>query len=395
MNNMVTVFYIVLSCLLLIQPSSGATPQVTLSQSFITPRQNIFNDTTSDHWKLGPSNDVYHTQTDLQYQQTLGDHFKFSTHLDYGSGNYRFADQFRLQTLYGQIIYPNQTLKLGRLTQWNSLVNARFDGADYSYKSSSMGELNIAGGRIASFTGKSSDESFFITSWGKATASSKITLQVWGNFTNSDESVKSGLVMTQKLKNRFNLITYISWNFSENKPYYNRVRLDKRYGHHKILFDLTHRNYDLKKIYPFIKKSLFVSPTATFSLLSNFENGTQLINKIGVRISNKNCYFYSGTLSTHSAQFSLTAGNNSDDIFIGGDFSFSANLIKAISYGGSISYNSLDFAGNIETQNSLGAYTWAKWKPVPNFLIEIFARVYQNSYFSTDGRGGLNVIYTF
>ncbi len=370
-------------------------PHITLSQSFITPRQTIFDNNTVDQWIFGSSNNVYHAQTDLRFQQNIGKHLKLASHLAYGSQNYRFTDNLRIHTLYGQIAYPGYTLKIGRLTQWNSLVNVRLDGFDYSLNSTKWGELNVAAGRVPSFTGVVEDETFFITSWGSRSPNLKITLHLWGNYIGDEMSIKSGLVMTKKLFHKINLKTYLSWNFSENAPYYNRIRLSRKYAHHRILFDLTHRNFDLKKIYPFIGKSLFVSPTATFMVQSYFNNGYQLLNKFGYRLSNDTRYYYSGSFSTNSAQFTVTVGNNSNDIFVGGGFSFSANLFKSISYGGSLSIYSIDFAENIDTQDSMGAYTWVKWRPTPNLLFEIFARTYQNEYFSQDGRGGFNVVYTF
>jgi len=379
----------------MLQLGTGALPHITLSQSFITPRQTIFNDTALDQWIFGSSGDVYHAQTDLRFQQNFGRHIKLATHLAYGSPNYRFTEDFRVHTLYGQIDYPGYSLKIGRLTQWNSLVNARFDGFDYSVKSTRFGELNIAAGKVPSFTGSNEDETFFITSWGSKSPNLKVTVHLWGNYVGNEESIKTGFIMTKKLFHQINLKTYISWNISENEPYYNRIRLSRKYKHHRILLDLTHRNFDLKKIYPFISKSLFVSPTATFSVQSYFLGGYQLLNKFGYRFSRDTRFYYSGSFSTHSVQFTVTAGNNSDDLFIGGSFSFSANLFNTISYGGSLSINSVDFAENIESQDSIGAYTWVKWRPVRNLMIEIFARAYQNGYFNQDGRGGLNVVYTF
>lgn len=388
---------IVLILLFCAVPAFASNPEVTVSQSFVSPRLNLFNDTSVNQYKLSSLDETVHFLTDVDYFQSIGAVYKIISRMSYGSPNFRYADEFQFHNLYVQADHNRHHAKLGRINLWNSLVNEKIDGLEYVY-GNKISALSFAGGYVPVYNNIEEDRAFFKTSWENHFNSMKISGHLWGDLYDSetrDNSIKAGFIFNKKIKNDVRINGQLSWNLSEVAVHYNRINISKKYNKHKIIFSFRQRNFDLKSIYPFINKSLHVSPSATFSVIGNINDRLNVQHKVGYRFTEETNYYYSGLLSYRTLQFSLLVGNQKENLFYGGSLAGTRNLTDHISFGGSLSFNTIDYVEDINIQDSVGAYAWLAWKPYPYLFVKVFGRFYQNRYFNEDGRGGFYVSYTF
>ncbi len=373
-------------------------PNLTITQSMITPRLNMFNDTSGDLYRSDALDDTVHYRTFLSYQQSYGSLVSFKTDLSYGSPNYRFTDEFQIHSADVSLYSKFGTLNLGRLNYWNSFANTKYDGARYSMCLGKFGKLGVSGGSIPQFAETEEDPTMFMAAdWTAGTDGGMgFGLNVISYLYDNDE-LDDPLIIGGSLNGR-NLLSFsyrakFSFNVTDENIHSMRFRLSRQFNQHELILSLKQRQIFTENVFPGLDEDLLVAPTLSAGVQSRIAEFA-LYNRLIYRMSDDTNMGFSSSIQWRCLQFGLISSQSGDYQNLGWFAGLNRHITQTISANAGISLNSYDYDDLIEARDTIGAQLRLNWRPCAHLSFQVYGMYIENPYYDEDGRGGINVSYT-
>jgi hypothetical protein len=387
-NNYLHKALLLLIILLNVSNLFGSKPNIKISSSAVSPRLSLIDTDEQTHWR-----------TLLSYDQDFGKNISVDAFIEYGSENNHFRNPFRVHHLTADLKLKNHQLSIGRIAIWNALQNARVDGAQLNINTKKSGTVSLIGGfkAIINFSDYLfTDNTYFMASWSKGRIGKNLALSFWMNGGVDGINPFTGVQFnTSKFGIRFS--NALAIDIGEGKLDYARIRASKRFGDHTIGLGFRQKRFNAYKYYEdFLNKDeIHISPTLTVDVNSLLSQQLLLRNQLAYRIGEEGKAFLISSVNFKKIAASLLAGLEGDNLMYGLVLGASHRLGGPLSFGGSVSYNALDYGDFADLQKSMGAYGWIGWQPKDYLMVKLFGRFSNNPYFKQDGRGGviINVVF--
>ncbi len=374
-------------------------PDIFLSTSAVTPRIGMVEQEEQLHWR-----------TLLGYNQQFG-FLTINSLAEYGTENNHFRNPFRLHTFNIGIHVGKSSLKVGRIAQWNAVNQGRIDGAELTVSAGRFGLFNILGGieavtdfsdtTIATFR----DGQFYPNidgpedlleqlhiygSWSKKKTHSSTALYGWIEGLDEDAEVFVGTgVHTRIFGIRFSHT--IVMNLNDSELTYARIRAGYKIGKNQLALNFRQKKYAGYQSWAWMDEPARIAPVTSLDVMTPLSKKIILWNQVGFRFSKNGNMFLRSTLKYDITQVSFLAGKVGETTMFGAIAGIQNRLKGALSYGGSLSFNAVDYGEIAELQNATGLYGWVGWSPVKLISIRVFGRMAMNPWFDTDGRGGVSI----
>ena len=378
---------------------NAAKPDISLSTSAITPRLSMLAEEEATHWR-----------SLLNYRQQFGSVFKIETLLEYGSENKHFVNPFRLHRLNLQLNFWKNSIKLGRISHWSSITQARIDGIEYGLKTKNFGSLKVLYGiestadfsdtSIATFRDgqfypnleSASDFlklNFLLISYGMGKFGKNVAVTFWSKGLGEDMEPFVGSSFNYRLLGIIRVNSTFTFDINNSQLYSARLRLSKRVGKYLISVGYRQRKFQSTELYPWVEKTIHTTPTLNFGLSSRWGSDLIWSDQFVYRFGEEATYYYRGLFQYKRYPGAIVIGKKGDRLLFGGSLGFNKKWSKNLRSGINVSYNALDYGDATELQSSASLYAWAGWSPTRITMIKLFVRYTSNPYYKTDGRIGI------
>ena len=375
---------------------SGPKPEITLSQYIVSPRINLFNDSTHEYPKLPGVDEYLHYRTRMDARYQISERIRMSCITEYGTQNYRYDKSFRIQSLTTAIQFKKSSMVIGRQTIRNPFYNTYIDGIRLNGPLDTGMLFSLSAGYIPKFYIGSGQQKQIIQTSGRFPYKKGVTtFSVWDIVDQSENAVKAGLINRHRFSDHLNFTTYLSWDMKENLPFYNRFHLKYARGSHSVYLGYRQRIFNIEDLYPWILSEKWIISSLYAGGYYRFWNELTLHIRFDARNSNQQGSQFQTSLQYKQMNLTVIRDTNDNDKLFGGMLSAQQRVTGKITVGGNISLNSKDIDGEPELDESKSIYGWADMKISRDFKIRIFGQYSENSYFTQDGRGGVFLTYEF
>jgi len=357
-------------------------PAINISTTAISPRLGMLDQEEAVNWR-----------SLVQYNQTIGSRITISSLFEYGSGNDRFINPFRIHSFTLTLQHRDAEMSIGRLTLWNTARNLRVDGVQFLYRSRKYGEVKLLSGfkAVTDFQYTAlQDDQIMLISWAKGRLGRNVSLTLWSENINNLNEPYASYGFSMRFKG-FSLNNTLVWDLNDSRIQYARLRVGKKIRNHSLTIGYRQRRFDGYDTYAWVTRSFNIAPTATVDLYSILTNKVVWWNQGAYRFGNDPTKYIRSTLMIKGIQIGLYASQYGDASLFGGLIGFTKKLSKPFAVGASFSVNAVDYGDLIEPQKSNGFYGWVSWKVRDKISVRFFTRYYVNPFYRVDGRGGLTV----
>jgi len=366
----------------------GSKPKINISSSALYSRLSMIDTDEQMHWR-----------SLFSYDQKFGNKLEIDALFEYGSENDRFQNPFRIHHLTADVNLLKHQLSIGRLAIWNALQNARVDGARLNINTKKLGTLSLVGGlkAVTDFSDTLyTDNTYFMASWSKGRIGKNIALSFWMKGDTDGVNPYTGLQFNTS-KFGIRISNALSFDIGEGVLDYVKIRASKRFGDHIVGLGFRQKRFDAYKYFEIFpnKDEVKIAPTLTVDVNSILSPKLLMRNQLAYRIGEEGKTFLISSINFKNISASLLAGTERDQLMYGLVVGASRRLSGPISFGGSVSYNALDYGDFADLQRSTGAYGWVGWQPKDFIMLKLFGRFSNNSYFKQDGRGGIIINVAF
>ncbi len=364
----------------------GAKPNISISSSAMYPRLSMLDTEEQLHWR-----------SLFSYDQQFGKKFGIDALFEYGSENYHFQNPFRVHHLTADLDIGKHELTIGRIAIWNALQNARVDGAQFDLNTKKLGTLSLVGGlkAVTDFSDTLfTDNTYFMASWSKGRIGKNLALSFWGKGDAEDFNPFAGIQFNLK-KFGVHLSNAVSMDIGNSKLQYAKVRLSKRFGDHNVGLGFRQKRFDLWKEFEEVTDAIGISPTISVDVNSIMSDKILWRNQLSYRLGENGKTFIVSSMNYKKIFASILGGFEGENMEYGMMLGASHKLDEALSFGGSVSLNAIDFGDFADLESSTGAYAWVGWQPKEFIMLKLFGRFSNNSYFKQDGRGGIIINVAF
>jgi len=354
---------------------AGHSPEISFSVSAISPRLYMVENDTTVFWN-----------TTLDYRQNFTESLEVVATIA-GSPSTLRHDQ-AVQIYDASLIFHKNALKIqvGRLSNWNAFSIMRIDGGEIGYRSKVFGTLSIGGGTETKLLSDEEAKAAYYLSWGKKLGNMIVNARYWSR----DEVAFAGGYFFTNLAG-FNVRGLSGFNLTESAPSYTRLVLSRKFGSHGITLGYRQFRKSYFMQFPWSDdKNIELPPMISLGYTLKLGKATVGLQNFS-RLSDEGSNFIRGSVSWSgiNASFHLRSAGKSK--ITGGTLGWQTGLKKKIKFGISASSNSYEFDGISIPKNSSGLYSWIAWQPNRMFAVRIFTRVSKNSYYESDGRGGVSI----
>lgn len=360
----------------------GEKPVINISTTAISPRLGMLDPGEAVNWR-----------SLVQYNQTIGSRITISSLFEYGSGNERFINPFRIHSFALTFRHRDAAMSIGRLTLWNTARNLRVDGVQFLYRSGKYGEVKLLSGYKAvtdfQYTALQDDQIMLI-SWAGGKLGKNLSLTLWSENINNVNEPYASYGFTMRVKG-IALNNTLVWDLNDSRVQYARLRVRKKIGKHSLAIGYRQRRFIGYDTYTWVTRSYNIAPTATIDLFSTITNKVVWWNQGAYRFGEEPTKYIRSTLMVGGIQVGLYASRYGDTSLYGGLVGFTKTLSKPFAIGASLSVNAVDYGDLIAPQKSNGFYGWVNWKVRDKIAVRFFTRYYVNPFYKVDGRGGLTV----
>ncbi|MBC8214516.1 MAG: hypothetical protein ISR90_05290 [Candidatus Marinimicrobia bacterium] len=373
---------------------SATSPQISVHQSLISPRIHMFDEQVVETYHLTAINQNFHWQTQIDYRQELFNNFKLNSFIEYGSETDFNPNPFRIHNFYADYKYKNNQVKAGRIPIWNPFMMNTIDGLMASINLNKLGTLSVTSG----FESEEIDttlfsDKIFLSSWTLKTKKFNTALYYWYQ----NEKSFIGAFIRYPVYWGIHFVENFAWNLTDNHISYYRLNAYKNFSNHKFSINVRFKEINKTELYPWVENlaELWVSPTLSMGLTSNFNNVFSLQNVFGYRFTESENWFYKTAFNWKMLQTSMMYAKQGESHILSNSLAGRFRIDNNISIGGSLALNTTYFPGDLDQEQSLGSHFWLKYSISNNFSAQIFSRYYQNPYYKMDFRGGININYVF
>lgn len=364
----------------------GSKPKILFSSSAVYPRLSMTDTDENMHWR-----------SLLSYDQEFFQRVSINALFEYGSENDYFQNPLRVHHLTADIKLWNHQLSIGRIAIWNALQNARVDGAQLDINTKKFGSLSLVGGfkAVTDFSDTLfTDNTYVMASWSKGKIGNNLSLSFWGKGDVIDFDPYAGIQLsTKKFGLRFSYALAI--DIGEEQFNYERLRISKRFGNHNVGIGYRQKRFELWEEFEELADVIGISPTLIVDVNSIMSDRMLWRNQLSYRLGENGKTFIVSSLNYKKLFASILGGFEGDNFEYGLLLGASHKLMKVLSFGGSVSFNAIDFGDFTDLESSSGAYGWIGWKPKDFIMLKVFGRFSNNAYFKQDGRGGVIINVAF
>ncbi len=364
----------------------GSKPKIKFSSSAVYPRMSMVDTKEEMHWR-----------SLLSYDQDFGNYLSVDALVEYGSENEYFQNPFRVHHLTADINLWDHQLSIGRIAIWNALQNARVDGAQLDINTKKFGSLSLVGGveAVTDFSDTLfADYTYIMANWSKGRIGNNLALSFWGKGDTEDFDPYAGIQLsTKKFGIRFSYALAV--DIGEEQFNYERLRLSKRFGDHTVGIGFRQKRFELWEEFQHLSEIIGISPTFTADVNSLLSESILWRNQLSHRLGEEGKTFLVSSVNYKKLYASILGGFEGDNMEYGLILGASHKLRLPLSFGGSVSFNAIDFGDFTDLESSTGAYGWIGWQPKDFIMIKLFGRFSNNEYFKQDGRGGVTINVAF
>jgi len=364
----------------------GSKPKINFSSSAVYPRLSMMDSEENLHWR-----------SLLSYDQSFGNSLSVDALFEYGSENDYFKNPLRVHHLTADLKLRKHQLSIGRIAIWNALQNSRVDGAQLDINTKKLGTLSLVGGlkAVTDFSDTLfTDNTYFMASWSKGRLGKNLALSFWGKGDAEDFNSFAGIQFNLK-KFGVRLSNAVSMDIGNSKLQYAKVRLSKRFGDHNVGLGFRQKRFDLWKEFEDVTDAIGISPTISVDVNSIMSDKMLWRNQLSYRLGENGKTFIVSSMNYKKIFASILGGFEGENVEYGMMLGASHKLDDALSFGGSVSLNAIDFGDFADLESSTGAYAWVGWQPKDFIMLKLFGRFSNNSYFKQDGRGGIIINVAF
>ncbi len=375
---------------------SISKPEITLSQYVVSPRINLFTDPAYEYNQVPglDENILYRTQIDFRYQ--FSERVHISCISEYGSPNFRYDQDFRLQSLIVDFKQENYNVSVGRQTLRNPFYYTSIDGIKVETPNGQGNQFSISAGIIPEFFNNPGTQKKIIQASGKFAYDQGVTtLSVWDIKDDSENSYTAGLINRHRISDQLNFTTYLSWNLKENLPYYNKLHIRYGKGKQSMYLGFRQRVFNIEDLYPWIPDENWVIKSMYVGGYHNLSHDLMFKLHYSIRYADRQGSQFQTSFQYKKYNLTILSGDIDGDKLTGGMFSAQYDLNSAISFGGNFSLNSVDEIDETELKESTSIYGWSEMKIGHSLKVRIFGQYSENSYYTQDGRGGIFLSYVF
>lgn len=377
MNKSLLLIVLILSRL------GAARPEVTLSTLATTPRLYMISKDEDAHWRVWG-----------QYRQDFGSVLSLQGHFEFGSENFRFRNPFRIHDMLARMILGSHTVRLGRISHWSGLVQARVDGGEYTLNTKKFGSVTFLGGfpAAADFSGTAfARSSFFLLSWGKGRPGKTLSVTAWNQQDTLETISYVGSTWNGVLLTNIGISAAMAWNVSESELHYARVSASSRVGNHRLRLGVRSKRLPVSQPYPWANEKTAPPVAVTLSVISSLATGTAWWNQLVYRVGKQPASYLSSSLNTGKLHISALAGFQGDRKLFGGGMGATRKVVSSVTAGLQLSVNAVDYGDFIDLRPASSLYGWVSWAPFDNMTARLFGQFNSNPYYKGDGRAGLAI----
>ena len=357
----------------------GGKPVINISSSAISPRLSAIEDDEQIHWR-----------TLLNYNQEFSNLLKIESLVEFGSENDRLENSFRIHHLVATFDLRNHELSVGRIAKWNSMVNARIDGAEAKLNFNKYGLVSLLGGfeAVTDFSDTAfADKTFLMASWNIGKLGKNISVSYWSKGLDNEYNSFIGISFSTAVFG-FRINNTSTYDIDESRIQYQRSRVSRKIGKHTLAVGLRQKRYNGLELYPWSNEEIELAPTMFLTVYSKLNQKFNWYNQYAHKSSNSLDYFNS-TIQYDKYSLTFSGGKMEDTQLIGFVLGVADHSCGKFGYGGSIAVNALDYGDFAEPRNATGLFGWISWQPKPMINLKLFGRYSTNSYYRQDGRGGI------
>ncbi|MFQ6613798.1 MAG: hypothetical protein ACE5D1_03045 [Fidelibacterota bacterium] len=359
----------------------GIRPSVNLSSTLVTPRLHLTETEETTAWR-----------NLLIVRQPIGDHNEVFTSLEYGSENPYWQNSFRIHQAYWRFRGEKIHLKLGRLTQWNSLRNLRVDGGEIVWRSKKAGNLKLLAGvrAVTDFSDTTfADYPEWSLSWAKGSWGRSLELSAWSEYLGTARRTFTGLTYQWKIVG-WRYGQALSFDLTAKHIHHFRARFSRMIGSRQWAFGFRQKRYVSGETYPWVEETMRIAPTV-FVDCRRRHGGFQVWNQVTYRLQRDVSLYWTGTLEKEGLSISVLAGKRDQSTLLGGTVGYRKSLgenLMADITASTHSFRYGDLAGPSPSSSVRGQIRWAV---TPGVQILLFGQWAQNPIYSVDGRGGVTI----
>lgn len=365
----------------------ASKPELSVSATALTPRLYMVSTDEEAHWRLWAS-----------YRQTFGKWVRLQSQFEYGSENYVFGNPFRIHDLSATVTFPHHALRMGRITLWNRLIQARIDGGEYVLKTKKFGSFRLLGGvpAVTDFSDMAfAEKSFFFLSWGTGKLARNLEVSYWGQTDTSGTALYAGTTWNGTLFSDLRISGSLGWDVTESKLYYGRLLLSRRLGNHLVRLGVRNKRYVVSHPYRWVDSKITSPPTFTFGITSSLAQGTSWWNQLVYRLGDPSMRYFRSTLLHGSYHVTFLAGIQGDRTLLGSGLGATRALSQTLRFGGNILVNTAGYKDLVELRRATSLYGWISFRPLSTVMVRLYGVFRKNPYYVNDGRGGLTIRATF
>ena len=377
---------LLLVVLLNISSVLGSKPNISISSSALYPRLSMMDTEEQTHWR-----------SIFSYDQKFGKRLGIDGLFEYGSENNHFKNPFRVHHLTADLTLGKHEFSIGRIAIWNALQNARVDGAKLDINTKKLGTLSLVGGlkAVTDFSDTLfTDNTYLMASWSKGRIGKNLAVSFLGKGDADEFNPFAGIQFSLK-KFGVRLSNAISLDIGNSRLQYARIRLSKKLGDHTVGLGFRQKRFNLWKEFKDVPDDIGIAPTLIADVNSILSNKILWRNQLSYRLGEHGKTFIVSSMNFKKLYASILGGFEGDNMEYGMILGASHKLDGPLSFGGSVSFNAIDFGDFTDLESSTGAYGWIGWQPKDFIMLKLFGRFSNNSYFKQDGRGGIIINVAF
>jgi len=364
----------------------GSKPNISISSSALYPRLSMMDTEEQTHWR-----------SILSYDQKFGKKLGIDGLFEYGSENDHFRNPLRVHHLTADLNLGNHEFSIGRIAIWNTLQNARVDGAKLDINTNKLGTLSLVGGfkAINNFSDSLfTNNTYFMASWSKGRIGKNISASLWMKRDTEDIHPFTGIYFnTTKFGVRIS--NALAFDIGETKLNYARIRLSKRFGNHTVGLGFRQKRFEYFNQFETLSDKISIAPTITFDVNSLMSEKLLWRNQFSYRLAEEGKGFLVSSVNYKKIQASFLGGLEGDNKMFGLILGATHRLSGPLSFGGSVALNAFDYGDFADLKSSSGAYGWIGWQPKDFIMLKLYGRFSTNPYFEQDGRGGIIINVAF
>ncbi len=364
----------------------GSKPNISISSSALYPRLSMMDTEEQVHWR-----------SLLSYDQQFGSKFGIDGLFEYGSENDHFQNPLRIHHLTADVKLWNHELSIGRIAIWNTLQNARIDGAKLDINTKKLGTLSLVGGlkAVTDFSDTLfTDNTYIMGSWSKGRIGKNIAVSFWMKGDADEIKPFAGLYFNTS-RYGIRISHAIAFDIGETELNYARIRLSKRFGDHTVGIGFRQKRFEYYSYFETLSNEISIAPTITFDVNSLMSKKFLWRNQLSYRLAEEGKSFLVSSINYKKVQASFLGGLEGDNKMFGLILGATQKLSNPLSFGGSVALNALDYGDFADLKSSSGAYGWVGWQPKDFIMLKLYGRFSTNPYFEQDGRGGIIINVAF